>query len=150
MKIIVDDDGMDFDSISLSEIRLIEQEHVSILLRSFKDARLCSYDGRLIIAQYGFRGGKDAVYASLLDYHKYLDNNELTVIDREAIRIRKMKLIQFNEESERDWNHQRIRLAVKSRNFQLLIDTTNSVAEDKKLLADILHDQKMCLCYHND
>jgi hypothetical protein len=153
-------DDIDLSTASLNEVKEMELGHVAIQLMAMgMSKRLCSLEGREVIAEFQMSGDLQTV-AGLLDaYSQKLENTEMTEEIREEIIKRKERLIKYRSEADSDDTDKTARYeelleAVKTRDPDVVLATalknnSNPDYQDIKLRQDALHDAKVCECYTN-
>lgn len=156
---------MNFENINLetaTDEELLEMElgHVAIQLIALgMSKRLCSLEGREVIAEYGLKGNFDDVVQQLNMYSEALEEIGIVQGSREAIIERKMDLMEHRATADSDDKREAEKLAtimeaIKTRDPKHVIETTlaqdaSSDIDDIKIRQDALHEAKLCTCYTN-
>lgn len=137
---------------SNKELRNNEIEYVEQKLEVFQTARLCDSIGLGIIAEYGFKGTKQAVFNQLNDYYENLLANELTDEEKLCLLDRKDNYNEHLSTLESFTQNQMQEFINKNKgnmdDDKLL--QMYQFAQDNNMLKNILHENKMCKCYNND
>lgn len=124
-----------------------EQEHVSDMITMLESSEcLCDDIGCSIVAEYGFKGDKEAVLDQLLSYGHSIEN--FTDDDRAGLLKRKEKYFLFFQQNDNDAQNQAIIKLLQANTMEAVAEIGN-VMEDKMMLRKIAHDNKMCLCFTN-
>lgn len=139
-----------FVTMDLDQVCAYELEHLDTMCEKLSTARLCDYIGKAIIAEYGFKGSKDEVIAQLNDmFEKYV--NSFSEEDRQELIQRKQKYNEFFTTGNKFEDEAVLKLIRQYKNnmegegISKIMVTTG----DFKMMANILHEEKMCLCYNN-
>jgi len=132
--------------LSLEELVSYEIEHAELQYRLLSvSSKLCSKQGREVIAEYEFTGNVVEVLAKLQLYIMKLEDNQFTETDKLDLIIRKQKLIEYIEQHKVDFYQSEIVKAIKEHDMNKVIDLTNQ----RTILRESLHENKMCECYNN-
>lgn len=155
-------DNLDLDTATNEEILEMELSHVAYqLLAMGMNKRLCSLEGREVIAEYGFSGNFDDVVHALNMYSEMLEDLGVCDDAREGIIKRKEALIAYRATADSDDKYEAGKLttimeAIKTRDPEHVIATTlaqnagtNPNSADVQIRQNALHDAKMCVCYTN-
>lgn len=153
-------DGINLNEASLEELRNMEIEHVATqLLALGLTKRLCSMEGREIIAEYNISGDITEVANRLNMYSIMLETIDLDEQFRTNIIERKTILMKHRENADSDdkATHRRLNSimeAVKTHDAETIITTVmnnhnDPSNQDIKIRNDALHDAKLCECYTN-
>ena len=156
---------MIFDNTNLktatnAEVLEMELGHVETQLIALgMSERLCSLEGREVIAEYGFSGNFNDVARALKKYSETIEDNGVDDYIRNEIIERKEALIAHRAESDSDDKYESEKLAtileaIKTHDPEHIIATTiaqNAKADtaDVKIRQDALHEAKLCTCYTN-
>lgn len=156
---------MKFNDIELEtatneELLKMELGHIEVQLTGLNlSQRLCSLEGREVIAEYKFPGNFDTVVESLYDYATALKDTGVNEKNRREIIARKKDLLHQREIADSDDKHEAAKLktileAIKTHDPDHIIETAmiqNATysSDDVKLRQDALHNAKLCLCYTN-
>jgi len=151
-------DGIDLNEASLEEVREMEIGHVAIQLCSLgMNKRLCSMEGREVIAEYEYKGDFVDVVTELNMYSLTLEKTELDESFRADIIERKNRLINHRENADSDDKDRHKSLdaimeAIQTRNPENVIAASminHEQNQDADLRHDALHNAQMCECYTN-
>ena len=140
---------MNWKELTPNQIRNNEIDHVDELLEEFETKRLCDKIGCQIVIEYGFKGSKHDVWEQLLSYNENIKSHEFDDEFIKQLIERKERLESFDDELPK--KRKAIEDAIKGRNLddpdqmQNLINVTALIIEGNELL----HEQKMCLCFNN-
>lgn len=139
-----DNNSINIESDDLDTVKALEIEWVSNLLDSLETSRLCDNVGEQVIAEFEFKGDHKKVFYALTGY---LGNivESFTENDRKALVERKKKYLNFLTE------HNKINSYIID-GKPISIETTmklHQATEDELMRKHILHDAKMCKCFHN-
>ena len=139
-------DGIDLQTCSLEELKEMELGHVATkLLELAKSKRLCSLEGKEVLAEYDLKGTFSDVVRQLDNYSLEVDAMGCTEQDREEIILRKTRLIMHRDMKETSIEYEAIREAISAGDQQKVTD----LADQYIMMANIAHDNKMCECFTN-
>jgi hypothetical protein len=153
-------DGINLNEASLEDIRNMEIEHVATQLIALGlNKRLCSMEGREIIAEHNLSGDINEVANKLNMYSIMLKRIDLNEQLRSDIIERKTILMNHRENADSDDKASQQKLdsmmeAIKTHDPETIIKTAmdnynNPSNQDVKIRNDALHDAKLCECYTN-
>ena len=128
-----------------AHIKELEIDWVEWLKEEFYEARLCDRIGHQIVAEYGFKGRKEAVWKQLEEYNDMI--NELDEFSPEFISeliVRKQKYLEHKAGA--DHAKKAIVEAIKSNDIGKMVDSSMGIMYGNQQL----HDMESCLCFNND
>jgi hypothetical protein len=136
---------MDLDDVCTYELQYLDNK-IELLIT----ARLCDPIGKAILAEYGFKGTKEVVISALNDlFEKYAIG--FTEEDRQELIKRKERYNEFFNNGNKH-EDDAVTTLIKQHKHNMEaggISNILNLTGDFKMMRDILHDQKMCLCYNN-
>ena len=139
-------EGINIQTATLEELKEMELGHVAKQLLALAETkRLCSLEGKEVIAEYGLKGNFDEVVRQLDDYS--LEVEAVGFIDEERPDIirRKVRLCLHRDKTETEIEYQGIHEAVCAGDKEKVIDLANQAV----MMANAAHDNKMCECFTN-
>jgi hypothetical protein len=138
----------DYVTDSLEEIVNGEVFRLNNLLEGLKDSnRLCSNEGRQIVAEFGFKGNIKAVIYHLEDYIRDLQQNGITDLQRIEIQDRIMEATTLlSSEDEANPYIELFKQAVNDGDIEAMAKYGIAVNNYQ----DELHAKQECLCYMNE
>lgn len=128
-----------------AHIRELEIDWVDYLMETFYEAQLCDRIGYQIVAEFGFKGRKEAVWKQLEEY-----NDKICVMDSFSPEFiaelieRKKKYLEHKAGA--DHAKQAVVDAIKSNKLGKMVDTSMLIMAGNQNL----HDMQECLCFKND
>lgn len=153
-------DGINLNEISLDTLRDMEISDIQVKIHSlWLHKRLCTTDGREIIAEYNIRGDVIQVNNYLESYLTMLETTELNESFRSEIITRKCKLLKHRLFADIDDYAYKARLdsiakARKTRNVDTIINTAinnyqTPESYDIRIRQSALHNARLCECFTN-
>jgi hypothetical protein len=151
MSVMIGDKNL--DEISPEEAKVLELEHIDEMMELFETHRLCDMVGRLIVAEYEFRGDKNSVWDQLSEFRDTIEMIDFTIVDVDMMRVRKERLIEFQKVEDSEHYHKQIKEATKilrEQGIEEFNKVMDGIGNDKAMLSNVLHEQGMCLCFNNN
>jgi len=139
-------DGINLETCTLEELKEMELGHVANkLLELATSKRLCSLEGKEVLAEYQFKGTFKEVVKQLDDYSLEIDALGLTEKDRKDIIMGKIRLLTHRDMKKASVEYEAIREAIEEGDEDKVTDLTNQYV----IMANIAHENKMCECFTN-
>lgn len=128
-----------------AHIKELEIDWVDYLMETFYEAQLCDRIGYQIVAEFGFKGKKEAVWKQLEEYNdKICAMEEFSPEFISELIVRKQKYLEHKTSA--DHAKKAIVEAIQSDDIGKMVDTNMAIINGNKQL----HDMKRCLCFNND
>lgn len=128
-----------------AHIRELEIDWVDYLLTTFREAQLCDRIGYQIVAEFGFKGRKGAVWSQLDEYNDKINAmDEFTPEFIAELIERKKKYLEHKAGA--DHAKQALVEAIKSDDIGKMVNTSMLIMQGNQEL----HEQGLCLCFNND
>lgn len=140
--------SIDYITDSLECIAKHEVFRLSQLLTELNESnRLCSDEGRSIVAEFGFKGNIKAVIYKLEEYIRDIEQNGITDLHRIEICNRFITGVTIAS-SEEDANPYKalFKKAIKDND----LDAIFKYAKASRSYVNEQHENKTCLCYTNE
>ena len=136
---------VDYETDTLEDIRLHEIERLRALLASLnRTKRLCSYDGSIVVAEFGFKGTLQDVRRQLFNLRERYMKQGITEEDREEMEINWERLSNHMRSQNEDGLKEECR-----KNVLTDLDKAWTYARAMHRREDEIHEKKECLCYSN-
>lgn len=158
--------GINLNEATLDQLQEIELEHTSsLLLRLGMTGRLCSWEGKEVIAEYGLEGNFDEVVEQLKLYHEAIEDIGFDEITARCMIARKQILLEYRENMDSDTKQEMEKYnavleAVRSNETDpikkrdqiiatALEKNQSNESQNVQLRMEALHDAGMCECFTN-
>lgn len=137
-----------YDKVELKRLEMSEIERLSSLLMHLECSnRLCHPSVEKIVAEFGFKGSREAVWRQLLDILDRYATEGMTQEDALRADENASRLAKWNGRHSRrqDFYNVKAREALEDVDITKMVELRVAQSRRKKLL----HDKKECLCYVN-
>lgn len=149
----MEEEYIDFGTSDLGQINtyLLDKMENSLFLMEY-ESRLCSENSAKVVAEYGFKGDKEAVYKQLLDLYEYRKEHPYTKEDIPELKQNKERFLTHLEETKNSLHAKKYREYARE---AFSNPSPEKFAELQKLMdvwinsAKTLHEKKECLCFNN-